>query len=55
MIELSKLDIPTVCVVFGSSTAGGAYQPGHVGLQRRDQAAVEDLPGGTAAGEDGHR
>jgi acetyl-CoA carboxylase carboxyltransferase component len=28
MIELSKLDIPTVCVVFGSSTAGGAYQPG---------------------------
>jgi acetyl-CoA carboxylase carboxyltransferase component len=28
MIELSKLDIPTVAVVFGSSTAGGAYQPG---------------------------
>ena len=28
MIELSKLDIPSVCVVFGSSTAGGAYQPG---------------------------
>ena len=28
MIELSKLTIPTVCVVFGSSTAGGAYQPG---------------------------
>ena len=28
MIELSKMDIPTVCVVFGSSTAGGAYQPG---------------------------
>lgn len=28
MIELSKLRIPTVCVVFGSSTAGGAYQPG---------------------------
>ena len=28
MIELSKLQIPTVCVVFGSSTAGGAYQPG---------------------------
>ena len=24
MIELSKLEIPTVCVVFGSSTAGGA-------------------------------
>ncbi len=28
MIELSKLEIQTVCVVFGSSTAGGAYQPG---------------------------
>ena len=28
LIELSKLGIPTVCVVFGSSTAGGAYQPG---------------------------
>lgn len=28
MIELSKMEIPLVCVVFGSSTAGGAYQPG---------------------------
>ena len=28
IIELSKLRIPTVSVVFGSSTAGGAYQPG---------------------------
>ncbi len=28
MIELSKLGVPTVCIVFGSSTAGGAYQPG---------------------------
>lgn len=28
MIELSKLRIPTISVVFGSSTAGGAYQPG---------------------------
>jgi acetyl-CoA carboxylase carboxyltransferase component len=26
--ELSKMRIPTVSVVFGSSTAGGAYQPG---------------------------
>jgi acetyl-CoA carboxylase carboxyltransferase component len=26
--ELSKLRIPSVTVVFGSSTAGGAYQPG---------------------------
>ncbi len=28
MIELSKLGSRRVCVVFGSSTAGGAYQPG---------------------------
>lgn len=28
MIELSQMGIPSVCVVFGSSTAGGAYQPG---------------------------
>jgi len=28
MIELSKMRIPTVCITFGSSTAGGAYQPG---------------------------
>jgi acetyl-CoA carboxylase carboxyltransferase component len=28
MIQLSKRGIPTICVVFGSSTAGGAYQPG---------------------------
>ena len=26
--ELSKLGIPTVTITFGSSTAGGAYQPG---------------------------
>ena len=26
--ELSKLRIPTVSIVFGASTAGGAYQPG---------------------------
>jgi acyl-CoA carboxylase subunit beta len=28
LIELSKMEIPTIAVVFGSSTAGGAYQPG---------------------------
>lgn len=28
LIELSRRRIPTVCVTFGSSTAGGAYQPG---------------------------
>jgi acyl-CoA carboxylase subunit beta len=28
LTQLSAAGIPTVCVVFGSSTAGGAYQPG---------------------------
>jgi acetyl-CoA carboxylase carboxyltransferase component len=28
LIELSKMRVPTISVVFGSSTAGGAYQPG---------------------------
>jgi len=28
MAQLSKSGIPTICVVFGSATAGGAYQPG---------------------------
>ncbi|MCP3935515.1 MAG: acyl-CoA carboxylase subunit beta [Actinomycetia bacterium] len=28
LISLSGTGIPTVCVTFGSSTAGGAYQPG---------------------------
>ena len=28
MTELSKLKIPVISMVFGSSTAGGAYQPG---------------------------
>ncbi len=28
LTQLSALGIPTVCVVFGSSTAGGAYLPG---------------------------
>ena len=28
MTELSKMGIPTICVVFGTATAGGAYQPG---------------------------
>ncbi|GAC1479397.1 MAG: carboxyl transferase domain-containing protein [Acidimicrobiales bacterium] len=28
LTQLSAAGVPTVCVVFGSSTAGGAYQPG---------------------------
>ena len=28
LTQLSAAGVPTICVVFGSSTAGGAYQPG---------------------------
>jgi len=42
LIELSKMRVPTVCVVFGSSTAGGAYQPGlsDYNIVVRDQSKV---------------
>ena len=40
--ELSKMRIPTISVVFGSSTAGGAYQPGmsDYNIFVRNQATV---------------
>jgi acetyl-CoA carboxylase carboxyltransferase component len=42
LIELSKLGIPTICVVMGSSTAGGAYQPGlsDYNIVVRDQSKI---------------
>ena len=42
MTELSKMRIPTIAVVFGSSTAGGAYQPGmsDYNIFIRDQSKV---------------
>ncbi len=40
--ELSKMRIPTMSVVFGSSTAGGAYQPGtsDYNIMIREQSKV---------------
>ena len=42
MTELSKIRIPVISVVFGSSTAGGAYQPGmsDYNIFVKDQAKV---------------
>jgi acetyl-CoA carboxylase carboxyltransferase component len=42
LFELSKAGIPTVCVTFGSSTAGGAYQPGvsDYNIVVRDQSKI---------------
>ena len=42
LTQLSAAGIPTVCVVFGSSTAGGAYLPG--------DERLHDLRGGRAPG-----
>ena len=42
--ELSKMRIPTVSVVFGASTAGGAYQPGmsdyNIFIKNQSQVAL---------------
>jgi acetyl-CoA carboxylase carboxyltransferase component len=42
LIELSKMGIPTVSITFGSSTAGGAYQPGlsDYNIVVRDQSKI---------------
>ena len=42
LAELSKLNIPTVTVTFGTATAGGAYQPGmsDYNIFVKDQADV---------------
>ena len=36
LTRLSAAEIPTVSVVFGNATAGGAYVPGHVRLHDHD-------------------
>ena len=46
---------PTIALVFGNSTAGGAYVPGHVRLHRDGPRAGQGVPRRPAAGEDGHR
>ena len=55
MTELSKLEIPTVCVVFGSSTAGGAYQPGMSDYNIMVDQQSKVFLAGSATGEDGDR
>ena len=55
LTRLSAAGIPTIALVFGNSTAGGAYVPGmsdHVVMVKE---RVEGVPRRPAAGEDGHR
>ena len=46
--ELSKLRIPTISIVFGSSTAGGAYQPGmsdyNIFIKKQSKVFLEAHP-----------
>ena len=55
LTQLSAAGIPTIALVFGNSTAGGAYIPGmsdHV-VMIKERSKV--FLGRAAAGEDGHR
>jgi acetyl-CoA carboxylase carboxyltransferase component len=55
LTRLSAAGIPTISLVFGNSTAGGAYVPGMSRLRGDDQGTVQGVPGRAAAGQDGHR
>ena len=55
LTQLSAAGIPTVCVVFGSSTAGGAYLPGMSDYTIFVEGRARGLPRRAAAGEDGDR
>ncbi len=46
--ELSKMRIPTISLVFGASTAGGAYQPGmsdyNIFIKKQSRVALGGPP-----------
>lgn len=54
LTRLSAAGIPTIALVFGNSTAGGACA-GHVRSHRDDQRTLQGVPGRAAPGQDGHR
>ena len=53
--RMSAEGIPTIALVFGNSTAGGAYVPGMCDYIVMVSGAGQGLPGRAAAGEDGDR
>ncbi|GIX48497.1 MAG: hypothetical protein KatS3mg131_2708 [Candidatus Tectimicrobiota bacterium] len=55
LTQLSATRIPTVALVFGNSTAGGAYVPGMCDYTVMVKGQAQGVPGRPAAGEDGHR
>ena len=52
---MSAAGIPTIALVFGSSTAGGAYLPGMSDYVVMVAGPGQGVPGRAAAGQDGHR
>jgi acetyl-CoA carboxylase carboxyltransferase component len=54
LTRMSAAGIPTIALVFGNSTAGGAYVPGMSDYVIMDRRAVQGVPGRAAAGQDGY-
>ena len=55
LTRASAKGIPTIALVFGNSTAGGAYIPGMSDHSRDDPRTLQGVPRRAAAGQDGHR
>ena len=55
LTELSAMGIPTIALVFGNSTAGGAYVPGMCDYSVLVDQRGEGVPRRSSAGEDGDR
>ena len=55
LTELSAMGVPTIALVFGNSTAGGAYVPGMCDYCGAGGRAGQGVPRRPAAGQDGHR
>ena len=55
LTRLSAAGIPTIALVFGNSTAGGAYIPGMSDYVVMIKGTLQGVPGRATAGQDGNR
>ena len=55
LTQLSAAGIPTISLVFGNSTAGGAYTPAMCDYTVFVKQQRQGVPGRAAPGENGHR
>ena len=51
----SKMGLPTISVVFGNATAGGAYVPGMSDFAIFSKKSSQGIPGWSAPGKNGHQ